>query len=187
MPIRDRDDAAEVEAGIARAFGAVPEGRPAAIRQLFVEALDFNPAQGQVSLAGVPTGVDLPDAAELVASIEGVDVLHVALEAPESGRVRKADVSAAARVIAGQIGDDLLLVFTNAGGSQLHFVLPDLTDARPTLRRMVVERDQPYRTAVQQIAAIHWEHQTTARSLQMQATGSRSGLQATISTPGQWP
>ena len=67
MPIRDREDAAEVEAGIARVFGAPPEERAAAIRQLFVEALDFNPAQGQVSLANAPAGVELPDAADRVA------------------------------------------------------------------------------------------------------------------------
>ena len=162
MPIRDRDDAEEVEVGIARAFGAAPEERAGAIRQLFVEALDFNATQGQVSLAGAPTGAEVPDTAELVALLEGVHVLHIALEAPESGRVRKADVSAAAQVIAGQIGDDLLLVFTNAGGSQLHLVLPDLTEARPKLRRIVVERDLPHRTAVQQIAAIYWEHQATS-------------------------
>ena len=162
MPIRDREDAAEVEAGIARAFGAAPEERAAAIRELFVEVLDFNPAQGQVSLASAPVGVELPDTAERVAALEGVHVLHIALEAPASGRVRKGDVSAAARLIADQIGDDLLLVFTNAGASQLHLVLPDLTDARPTLRRIVVERDLPHRTAVQQIAAIYWEHQATS-------------------------
>ncbi|MXW24869.1 MAG: class I SAM-dependent DNA methyltransferase [Dehalococcoidia bacterium] len=116
-----------------------------------------------MSLAGAPAGVELPDAAELVASLEGVHVLHVPLEAPVSGRVRSADVSAAAQVIARQIGDDLLLVVTNASGSQLHFVLPDLTDARPTLRRIVVERDLPRRTAVQQIATIYWQHQATGR------------------------
>ncbi len=80
MPIRDREDAAEVEAGIARAFGAAPEERAAAIRQLFVEVLDFNPAQGQVSLASASAAVELPDAAELVALLEGVHVLHIALE-----------------------------------------------------------------------------------------------------------
>ncbi len=161
MPIQDREDAAEVEAGIARVFGAPPEERAAAIRQLFVEALDFNPAQGQVSLANAPAGVELPDAADRVAALEGVHVLHIALEAPANGRVRKADVNAAARVIAEQIGDDLLLVVTNAGAGQLHLVRPDLGAVRPTLRRMVVERDLPQRTAVEQIAEIYWKRHET--------------------------
>ena len=161
MPIRDREDAAEVEAGIARAFGAAPEERAAAIRQLFVEVLDFNPAQGQVSLASAPAGVELPDTAERVAALEGVHVVYVALDAPASGRVRKGDVSAAARLIADQIGDDLLLVFTNAGVSQLHLVRPEFGGTRATLRRMVVERDLPRRTAVQQISEIYWNRHDT--------------------------
>ena len=161
MPIRDREDAAEVEAGIARVFGAVPEERAAAIRRLFVEALDFNPSQGQLSLHGASAAVELPDAAERVAALEGVHVLHVALEAPASGRVRKGDVNAAARLIADQIGDDLLLVFTNAGASQLHLVRPEFGGTRATLRRMVVERDLPRRTAVQQISEIYWNRRDT--------------------------
>ena len=91
MPIQDREDAAEVQAGIARVFGAPPEERAAAIRQLFVEALDFNPAQGQVSLANAPAGVELPDAADRVAALEGVHVLHIALEAPAKRACHGAD------------------------------------------------------------------------------------------------
>ncbi|MYE71136.1 MAG: class I SAM-dependent DNA methyltransferase [Dehalococcoidia bacterium] len=164
MPIRDPNDAAEVEAGIARVFGAPPEERASAIRQLFVEVLDFNPDRGEVSLAGAPAGVELPETADRLATLDGVSVLHVALQAPATGRVRKADVTAAARIIAEQFGDDLLLVLTNAGASQLHFVRPDLGDARPRLRRMIVERDLPQRTAVEQIAGIYWKRQET-RSL----------------------
>lgn len=161
MPIRSRDDAAEVEAGIARVFGAPPEERASTIRQLFVEVLDFNPDRGEVSLVGAPAGVELPETANRLATLDGVSVVHVALQAPATGRVRKADVSAAARIIAEQFGDDLLLVLTNAGASQLHFVRPDLGDARPRLRRMIVERDLPQRTAVEQIAGIYWKHHET--------------------------
>ena len=52
MPIQNRDDAVEVETQIASIFAAPPDGRANSIRRLFVETLDFDPASGQVSLAG---------------------------------------------------------------------------------------------------------------------------------------
>ena len=158
MPIQNRDDAVEVEVQIAAIFAASLESRTNAIRRLFVESLDFDPLSGQVGLAGAPANAMLPDAAERVAVLDGVNVLCVGLGTDGTDRVRKAEVDAAARLIAGQLGDDLLLVFTNTSASQLHFILPKFEGARPTLRRMVVERDLPRRTAVQQVAGIFWNH-----------------------------
>ncbi len=161
MPIRDRDDAEEVETGIARAFGTAPDERAAAIRRLFVEALDFNPARGQVVLASAPSAVDPPGVAERIASLDGVHVLHVSLA---TGAVRKADVIAAARRVADELSDNLVLAVTNVDGSQLHLVRPDLAGARPTLRRIVMERgDHHWRTAVEQIASIYWRYRDTGR------------------------
>ena len=159
MPIQNRDDAVEVETQIASIFAAIPEGRTTAIRRLFVETLDFDPASGQISLDGGPSNAQLPDAAERVAELDGVHVLFVPLNIDDTDRVRKTEVDAAARLIAGQLGDDLLLVFTNTSASRLHFILPKFEGAHPTLRRMVVERDLPRRTAVQQVASIFWNHQ----------------------------
>ena len=62
-------------------------------------------------------------------------------------------------MIADQIGDDLPLIFINPSASQLHVVLPNFTGTRISLRRMVVERDLPRRTAVQQVANIYWNYQ----------------------------
>ena len=73
-------------------------------------------------------------------------------------RVRKAEVDAAARLIADQLGDSILMVFTNTSASQLHLILPKFEGARPTLRRMVVERDLPQRTAVERVATVFWNH-----------------------------
>ena len=56
--------------------------------------------------------------------------------------------------------DDLLLVFTNPSANQIHIILPSFTGARPTLRRMVVDRDLPRRTAIQQVSNIYWNYQT---------------------------
>ena len=76
MPIQNRDDAVEVETQIASIFAATPGGRTTAIRRLFVETLDFDPASGQVSLASASANVQLPEAAERVAVLDGVQVLY---------------------------------------------------------------------------------------------------------------
>ena len=109
-------------------------------------------------MAGASANTVLPEAAERVAVLDGVSVVYVPLNIEGTDRVRKAEVEAAARSIADQLGDDLLLVFTNTSVSQLHLILPKFEGTRPTLRRMVVERDLPQRTAVERVATIFWKH-----------------------------
>ena len=53
----------------------------------------------------------------------------------------------------------MLLVFTNTACSQLHFIHPDFDGAQPTLRRMVVERDLPRRTAVEQFSKVYGSYE----------------------------
>ena len=159
MPIRNRDDAVEVENRIGRIFAASPSERAGEIRALFVEALDFGPAAGHVGLDLAPSNVVLPAYAERVAELGGVHVLYVALDTSDTERVRKGEAAAAAKLIADRLGDDLLLVFTNTSASQLHLIQSSFEGARPTLRRMIVERDLPRRTAVQQVSHIYWNHQ----------------------------
>ena len=159
MPIQNREDAVEVEERISRVFAASLGQRVVEARRLFVEALDFNSASGQVSLAGATGNVHLPEAADRIAGLDGVHVLHIALPPSNTDRVRKAEVDAAAKLLAGQLGDDLLLVFTNPPANQLHIILPSFAGARPTLRRMVVDRDLPRRTAIQQVSNIYWKYQ----------------------------
>ena len=119
MPIRSPDDAVEVKERIAGIFAASSEDRAAAVRGLFVEVLDFNAATGQLDLRAAGRA-DLPDDADRIAEMDGVHVLLIALPSSDSDRVSKATVDVAARVIADQLGDDLLLVFTNPSASQLH-------------------------------------------------------------------
>ncbi len=126
---------------------------------LFVEALDFAPASGSVDLGTTAGNVALPPSAERIASLDGVHVVYVALDTQETDRVRKGEASAAAKRVTELLGEDLLLVFTNTSTSQLHFVYPSFRGARPILRRMVVERDLPRRTAVQQVSNIYWNLQ----------------------------
>ena len=159
MPIQNREDAVEVEDRINRIFAATPGQRAAEVRGLFSEVLDFNPASGQASLVSVQAGVSLPDAADRIAELDGIHVLYIAMPLSDTDRVRKAEVDAAAKLLANQLSDDLLLVFTNPSANQLHVILPTFAGSRPTLRRMVVDRDLPRRTAVQQVSNIYWNWQ----------------------------
>ena len=159
MPISNQQDARDVEEHVERIFAASRPDRASVIRSLFVEKLDFNPISGQVDLAAAPAGVKLPAAAERVAQLDGVYVLYVPLNIRETDRVRRTEASAAARLIVGQLGEDMLLVFTNTSRSQLHFIHPEFDGAQPTLRRMVVERDLPRRTAVEQFSEVYWSYE----------------------------
>ncbi|MBI2305400.1 MAG: Eco57I restriction-modification methylase domain-containing protein [Chloroflexi bacterium] len=159
MPIINRQDADEVEQEVVRFFAASSAGRAQALRRLFIEKLDFASATGTVSLASAPKTVALPPAAERIASIEGLHVVYVPLPTPANAgpdRVRKAEASAAAKLIADALHGDLLLVMTNPSGSQLHIIYPTFVGAAPSLRRMIIERDLPRRTAVQQLSNIFW-------------------------------
>ena len=104
MPIRNREDAAEVEERITRIFAASADERAAEVRGLFVEVLDFDTATGHVDLSAAPANVTLPASAERVASLDGVHVVYLALDTPESDRVRKGEAAAAARLIVQQLG-----------------------------------------------------------------------------------
>ena len=156
MPIKNVQDAIEVREHIGEILRADrPDERAQAIRRLFVSVLDFEEQRGQVTLASTPAGVSLPQSAERIAVLDGVHVCYVALDISETNRVRKQEAVAAARQLADDLGDDLLLVVTNTSAKQIHLIHPTFEGAQPTLRRMVVERDLPRRTAIQQIANIY--------------------------------
>ncbi len=161
MPIINRQDAAEVEQDVARFFAAAGVGRVQALRRLFVEKLDFNSAAGSVSLANAPKNVALPPSAERIASMEGLHVVYVPLSGNGPNRIRKAEATAAAKLIADALHGDLLLVMTNPSCSQLHVIYPTFVGAAPSLRRMIIERDLPRRTAVQQLSNIFWQWKDT--------------------------
>ena len=168
MPIIDTQDARELDGHLQRFFDCPPADRPHRLRQLFTEKFDFNPASGKISLANAPNNVALPPDADRIASIEGINVVYVPLQIPDTARVRKAEAMAASRMIAGQLGDDMLLLMTNEQGngvSQLHVVLPTLSGSAPALRRMVIERYLPRRTALQQLSNIyhHWQRRRDLR------------------------
>ena len=153
-------EARAVERHIKRIFESPSvQARAEAIGRLFVEELDFRRAEGRINLADAPGTVTLPTVAHHVASLDTAHVVYVALKIGETDRVRKAEAAEAAKLISRQLDGDLLLVFTNTSISQLHLIYPTFEGKRPTLRRMVVERYLPQRTAVQQIATIYHQWQ----------------------------
>ncbi len=117
--------------------------------------LDFEAATGQVNLASASSNVTLPASAERIGQLDGVRVLYIDLNTVDTDRVRSAEVEAAANSIEAAIGDDMLLVVVNKSGTQLHIIHPDFSGARLVLRRMVVGRDVPFRTVVQQVSNIY--------------------------------
>ena len=157
MPVINTQDASDVEQHIDRIFKSnSPEERIREIRRLFVETLDFEQSSGVVSLEDAPTRVELPDTAHEIAALEDAHVVYVHLD---TRRVRKAEASEAARLVSNRLGGDILMVFTNDESSQLHLIYPTFEGIRPTLRRMVIERDLPRRTAVMQVSNIFHERQ----------------------------
>ena len=165
MPITNRQDASDVDQHITEIFdaGSTAE-RAERIRRLFVEKLDFEASfQEEVSLEETRRGVTLPMAGYRLASLETTDVVYVDLFETEieTDRVLKPEASDAARLISADRGADVLMVFTNRSCSQLHFILPSFEGRNPSLRRMVIERDLPRRTAVQQLSNIYWEWDRT--------------------------
>ena len=171
MPILNPADAREVEDCFKSLFVAAPQDRAREIRKLFVEVLDFEAVTGQVSLAGAPQGVTLPASAERIAQLDGVHVLYIDLNTVDTDRVRRAEVEAAAKSIRDVLGDDMLLVVINKSGTQLHIIHPDFSGARLVLRRMVVGRDVPRRTVVQQVSNIY---ESTYKSGNLRAVLSKA-------------
>ena len=156
MPIANTQDAREVERGLRNIFDAADaDARARAIRALFVETLDFDQADRLVSLGS--RDPDLPADGRLLGRRNGFSVLYIPLDDAQDNRVKTVTASTAAKVIGDTIADEPLLLFTSRDCDQLHVIYPDLSGSRPRLQRMVVHRDQPARTIIQQIANL-WHH-----------------------------
>ena len=170
MPIRDRDDATQVADRFQRFFRADSEQRPGILRALFTEILDFDRESSQLSLVQAQgrAGIELPDVAERIATLDGVEVLYVDLSSVDTAteRVRKAEVLAVTTVVRDALREDMLLLFSNRSGDQLHWIHPKFSGgSTPTLRRIVLERGIQQRTAIQQLSNIYWNHQDSGNIL----------------------
>ena len=133
---------------------------PALCGALLTEVLDFERVDGRLGLeqARERAGIELPDSAERIAHLDGVNVLYVAVSGTD--RVRKSEVVAVAKLVRDTLqGEDMLLLFSNAATSQLHWIYADFgkrnqPDAAAHGRRTRFAR----RTVVQQISNIYWRY-----------------------------
>ena len=149
MPIANIQDAREVDDLLNAALDAAEtDQRIGAMRRLFVEILDYELDNRPISL-GASLDPALPDDAYLIAHRDGVNVIYTPVS---DNRVTGRAATTVARSLRDLLSDDLLLLFTNESGDQLHIIHPSFAGARPTLKRMVVRRGEHRRTVVQQIA-----------------------------------
>ena len=171
MPIADINDAHEVDEHLNRILAASDNAdRATAIRSMFVETLDWDYAHGIASLHGANDDA-LPRDARLLARREGCIAAYMPLHSGDdppvtpTNRITAATVNAAARSLSADLGDDLLLLFTNAGGSEFHIIRPGFTGSRPTLQRMVARRGEHHRTVVQQLANMWHDYGRSGKSV----------------------
>ena len=152
MPIANIQDTSGVEQKLQDILSnSDVDGRLKAIRELFVEILDYDNADQLVSLES-SGNAQLPKDAHVTARRDGVTVAYIPLDDAQTNRVNGIVVSAAAKTLGNILSDDLLLLFTNRDMDQLHIISPDLSGSRPKLQRLVAYRDQMQRTVPQQIA-----------------------------------
>ena len=159
MPIKDPNVACRGRRPASSALFDAAQPERAAVRSTacFLEVLDFDGEGGLVSLANAPANVTGPASSKRIAQLDGFRVLYVALDMPETDRVRKGEAATTAALVDDQLGDDLDLVFTNGSAMAVALQMVQLSIvAHPRVRRIVFERDLPLSTAVQQVAMIYW-------------------------------
>ena len=149
MPI-NAAEAKDLDQQIEQLLRAAPGDREKRLREIFVEKLDFSGATGPIDLRAAKCPVK---EASRVATAEGV---HVAWASLDSDRIRITDTRAISKGLAGLVGDHLLVV-SNNDGSVWQFIYPATAAAKPILRRIVVERGQPRRTVVIQLAKVYYD------------------------------
>ena len=165
MPIANTQDAHEVERGLHTILTASDaDGRARAIRNMFVETLDFDHADLLVALDSADD-LNLPPDARLLARRGGFSVLYIPLDGTDDNRLKTATAAAAAKLIDESIEDEPLLLFSNRDCDELHIIYPDLSSSRPLLRRMVAHRGKPARTVIQQIANLWRDYGVAGKTM----------------------
>lgn len=115
----------------------------AAVRDLFVEGLDFVPSSGTVALEHER----LPATATRIAQRSGVFVIAVIL--PDAGAIRADAIRAVLKQLEGAL-DDIVLVVAEATRDEWQIVTQKITANRQMLRRLVIQADG-FRTVVEQL------------------------------------
>ncbi len=146
-------DADRVANTIARIFADDdPNNRADILRRLFAETLDFNPTNGTIPLAA---NDGFPQSAHRIAAQDGINVAYVAITDPGKTRINKSDATSVSQSIVNATGDDPLVVLSNGPNDRLEFVWPVQIGDREELRRIVINREMPQRTAPELVADIY--------------------------------
>lgn len=120
-----------------------------ALKEVFVSELDFDLRSGNIPLSGP----DLPGKAVRIAERAGVQVVTVQL--PTQGRVLIRNIREALKQIRQTLNGDILLVAGDVRSGEWQLVYPSSQGGREILRRIVLHRDQPCRTVVEQLAQVY--------------------------------
>jgi len=149
MPVFDLQDGKDLEAAIERMLNATTDvDALARLRAVFVESLDFEPANGVAPL----DDAELPAQATRIAQRENVQVVAVILQ---EATVRADRSRAVLKAMRRTLGDDVLLIAADAGRDEWQLIYPATTAGREVLRRMVVRRDEGRRTVVEQLVGMY--------------------------------
>jgi len=152
MPILDRSEARDLDDALGQLFTAPPGLLVQALRRVFVERLDFEPATGDILLPQA----GLPPAAQRIADRDGVQVVLVRF--PSTGRPTARAIADALNLLK-QTLSHVFLVAVNSTGAQIQFIYPTYLGGRDVLRRMALQKGQPRRTVVEQLARVYEEAQ----------------------------
>ena len=156
MPIVDRNEARDLDEALGQLFTAPPALLVQALRRVFVERLDFEPAAGEILLPQATNDASLPPAAQRIADRDGVQVVLVRF--PSTGRPTARAIADALSLLKKTLSH-VFLVAVNSTGAQIQFVYPTYLAGRDVLRRMALQKGQPRRTVVEQLARVYEEAQ----------------------------
>ena len=152
MPIVDAKEGGQLDTSIAELLAAPTDRQEQLLRRILVERLDFEPTSGTVP---IPPGrlTDLPDTAVRIASVGGIQVLLVTVPGPKiTATVARAIIKALSNQV-----DEHLLVARTEDGALFHFIYPRSVGSRTVLKRIVLERGRPRRTAVDRLFTLYDE------------------------------
>lgn len=150
MPVIDAKEGSQLDLDIAALLDSPPDRQEQLLRRILVERLDFETASGSVSILRQRVA-GIPDAATRIASLDGMQALFVTLP---TGKITATVAKAIIKELSGQVGDHLLIARTD-DGSVLHFISPRSIGKRIVLRRIVLERGRPRRTAVERLFVLY--------------------------------
>lgn len=150
MPIVDVKEGSQLDNAVAELLDTRADRQEQLLRRILVERLDFEPRSGTVS---IPRGrlTDLPDSAVRIASVGGIQVLLVTVP---GARITATAAKAIIKGLMNQVGEHLLVARTE-DGALLHFIYPRAVGSRTMLKRIVLERGRPRRTAVERLAVLY--------------------------------